>query len=660
MSSVADEAESLGPGLPSLRPEIVEAAKGAFDSGLWDDAIFSAFRLVEARIQDRIGNQSIGDQLMEEAFGGSSPRILLSKQRRDQERLISLFGGSIGFFKGDRSHGATPEVPCPSAEVCARILTLASTLLDLLDLDLGLAPTIEAFRQDQADVLELAVSRVTGAPRVLVDGQVVQVVSRTNRTLAVRWEAATPGVHQVVVEDSGRRSQPFEVALWSEQPPENWHRVAAVDVPLYSDPELKELRAEKAVAIESHEGERVFRRVFPTRRSFNVGSYVSWEWDLAATVGQSWVRSAEGSWLAFSSSGFFAGNETAPLHEPRLVRIETRPREVLLRPNTRSPLLVVGYHSDGVGLWRRVENQGATLAVDDEDIAFVRREGAVYGKKGGQTRLTAQVGSTFASSEIRVASYPQFQVTEYLGGIQNPVGLAVAKHGFVITNQSEYIRGIAQAGHLVDLARVEIPMAGPGLDVIAVDGDDNIYVRTLWDRAVLRLDADKKYESSQRISLQERAHVPSALACGPDGRLYVGTSEGEIWSWRMSDPEPRLFMAVPAKVITHLQVVEDKLWVLGRRYEPDRKVLFHVDLGSTTVMGERDVTDLVPGASSFFTDGETFLFVDFYAGRIVRLNSKGEADVSIDGFRNPTAVVVVDGDIFVANFGGDWISRLFS
>lgn len=62
----------------ALHPQILHASRDIAKAGKFDDAIFAAFRFVEAEIQNRIGSAGIGANLLDEAFDGVSPKIDIS------------------------------------------------------------------------------------------------------------------------------------------------------------------------------------------------------------------------------------------------------------------------------------------------------------------------------------------------------------------------------------------------------------------------------------------------------------------------------------------------------------------------------------------------------------------------------------------------------
>jgi uncharacterized protein (TIGR02391 family) len=135
--------------LTILREEIAGAAADHLLADRFDDAIFAAFRLIEHEVQQRSGSISIGEPLIKAAFREMSAPIRVSEREQDKDRLVQLFAGSIGLFKGDRSHKDRPLLACRSRRECLRLLAHASSLLDLLDRDIDRAPTVRGYEHHQ-------------------------------------------------------------------------------------------------------------------------------------------------------------------------------------------------------------------------------------------------------------------------------------------------------------------------------------------------------------------------------------------------------------------------------------------------------------------------------------------------------------------------------
>ncbi|MDQ3876990.1 MAG: hypothetical protein M3290_01380, partial [Actinomycetota bacterium] len=321
------------------------------------------------------------------------------------------------------------------------------------------------------------------------------------------------GTHALVLHDGTVESDPFEIDLWDSRPPEQWHRVAEAELTLYQDPECGSAREVKGVALESHEGERTFIRVFPFNITFTPGAYVDWEWDpVPESVGRTWIKTAAGPKEVFSSSGLFAGAETHPTEAPRQHGFELRPKEVQLRPGMSIPVVAQDHYSDGIGRWRTVRAAHG-ITSDNPVVAFADDRGAVRAKKPGRAVIRGRSGALYDEMTVEVSTVAKGHAIEFLGGIQNPVGLATTTDSLIIVNQSDRIRRVNRDCLLEEVARIEVPARAQGLDTIATDPAENFWVRTLWDRAVLRLEAEGGYTRSFRIPLPEEAAAPMSIVC---------------------------------------------------------------------------------------------------------------------------------------------------
>jgi Protein of unknown function (Hypoth_ymh) len=124
----------------ALHTAICDAAKDIACAGKLDDAIFAAFRVVEAEIQERISSRSIGNTLLDEAFDGVPPQLDIVDDSRDQTTIKNLFAGALGNIRNDRGHKRAPFLPCPNVLVCFQHLAFASLLLYLLSRDRNCFP----------------------------------------------------------------------------------------------------------------------------------------------------------------------------------------------------------------------------------------------------------------------------------------------------------------------------------------------------------------------------------------------------------------------------------------------------------------------------------------------------------------------------------------
>jgi hypothetical protein len=269
---LGDEIDVL---LTILRPEIADSAAKQLRAGMYDEAIFAAYRRVEAAVQERAHLPStIGDALVKQAFKDASGPIRVSARSQDSDRLVQLFGGAIGLYKGDRSHKDKPALPCRSLRECLRQLANASALLDLLDRDTSVAPHVRGYDQ-HGDMLELWVERATAQSQVWVDERPVDVVRQGAGSLILDIAGVPAGEHDVFIVDGTRTSPVSQIWLTRDVGGENWLRVSEVNIPLYAQETGPERLDASGLRLTVHESGVTGERIVPTVGSYRVGDYVS-------------------------------------------------------------------------------------------------------------------------------------------------------------------------------------------------------------------------------------------------------------------------------------------------------------------------------------------------------------------------------------------------
>lgn len=80
----------------------------SFKDDRYEDAIFSAFKLVEEEVRNKagLGPSDIGEQLMTKALHHSTGKLIIPscKLPHEQEGVYNLFKGAIALFKNPSSH----------------------------------------------------------------------------------------------------------------------------------------------------------------------------------------------------------------------------------------------------------------------------------------------------------------------------------------------------------------------------------------------------------------------------------------------------------------------------------------------------------------------------------------------------------------------------
>ena len=117
-----------------LHPLLTEKIWGPFLRGEYDTAVFISFREVEVAVRDAAGYDSTyyGVDLMSAAFKPESgPLANKDLPNSEQQALMLLFRGAIGYYKNPQSHRITPLQPIEAIEM----ITFASHLLKIIDLN---------------------------------------------------------------------------------------------------------------------------------------------------------------------------------------------------------------------------------------------------------------------------------------------------------------------------------------------------------------------------------------------------------------------------------------------------------------------------------------------------------------------------------------------
>jgi len=130
-AAFADFRKSLELPKERLHPAIAERCFGHFIRGLFDTAVFEAYKALEVSIRDASGlSDLIGVKLARKAFApNDGPLTDKSADPGEQQALCDLMAGAIGSYKNPHSHRRVAV----SAEEAVEMVILASHLLRIID-----------------------------------------------------------------------------------------------------------------------------------------------------------------------------------------------------------------------------------------------------------------------------------------------------------------------------------------------------------------------------------------------------------------------------------------------------------------------------------------------------------------------------------------------
>jgi hypothetical protein len=291
-----------------VHPEVITASRAIAEAGKFEDAIFAAFRLVEATIQERISSKQIGEPLIAEAFDGNPPQINISDDRRDQRGVRNLVSGASN-IGNDRGHKRTPLTPCESLDDCVLYLGFASFLLYLLAKDRNTFPRIDSVRvlgtpeEPRAELrgINFVGSQVT----VNAAGKQATVVRTEPSVLEILLPQRFFGDVTVLVDGKPSSEAFCDASSFGEQPA-NSYEVIATEVPLYSDATASTKRPDVVgLLLRSSEASREFLRIVPTYPNrYKAGCYVTHGPHVAGSgVGETWYRDPVSGKIEYAWTG---------------------------------------------------------------------------------------------------------------------------------------------------------------------------------------------------------------------------------------------------------------------------------------------------------------------------------------------------------------------
>ncbi|XUL92040.1 TIGR02391 family protein [Streptomyces galilaeus] len=664
MVTVAEDAqvavEAPGHGyetlLSVLREEIVALCAESVSQKRYDDAIFDAFRHVEAEVQRRTGlNDVIGNSLLQQAFMEEGPRqIKVSHRQGDQQSLYEMFKAAIGLHRGDRAHKDKPNLICRTLHECVRVLAHACVLLDLLDRDMALAPTVLGYTQREDDTLTLRVDRATPTTRVLIDERTCQVLRRDLGTITVSTVGIPTDEHNVVLIDGSLQSPGKPIWLIRAAGQQNWYRVEEVNIPLYANEDCTEPIEATGIRLMTRDAGVLGQRILPTQRSYVPGDYVSWSWDSTTTLPQAWAsgRSNEPPFTVFNASALFDGDPRAAAHPARTMRITLEPPLIKARVKEAHPVRALAWKTDGTAIWTETIDNPRIISDDSKIVSFERQKGMRVNAPGRCT-LRLELEGQYAEAEVEAGAHSRGTVADWVT-VLPPVsdivwaektGLLIAAREATIWHVDPSTRKFQPAAGVLP----EPPFYG-GADTLALAENGDLAVHLYGEPDLLILTGSSDLSASYVLTKPELENTITAFAWqGAD--LIVAMHSQTVWRCtpsgertllgRTPDPIKRLVPDSATGTLLAITVhqVRQQVWRLDPDHPDAPEELLSEPLQNNTL-----------AALTAMRNGDVYV-TDFYGGRLLRLDSDGSLSTVVTGLQNPSAVCAdSDGTVYVADF----------
>lgn len=647
-----------------VHADVRACSEAIVDAGKYDDAVFSAYRLVEAILQERTGSRSIGQVLIAEAFDGETPKVNISNDKRDAEAIRQLFSGALGHIRNDRGHKRVPSIPCTTSKTCFQFLSTASLLIFYLEQDRSLWPAVEGVRlfgSQTTPSLEIRGSHLDRVTAVFAGETASQTTIHSSNLIEANLTEGFQGFIRLILPNGDDLKVPCDARALSERP-ESVYEVIAVDIPLFTDSKCTR-RHEHVVGLllrVQEAGARIFNRIQPTiAGKYQIGQYVTHGPFSQKSVGETWYLEPTTGMPLSAWQGSLIGEPIVlgMAGERKYISIRILPNEIRVEPGESRCVRVRGFYIDGPASGEADVTQEVSWEVERGQVAHIK-SGALHAKAFGNSKLEAKWKGQISTASIRVNAIVRGTVTQFFQGFRRLQQIAFdGKDNLFFVNQSESVYCVDQKGRFSEVARLEMDNSEVyGIDCLHITSDDIIYLSTVSGHQCLRLRRKGEcYGDPERVAASVSG-VKKGVASHSDGTVYVAImgdiSGGQIM--KISQNGDELVFKTPDMAI-YLAVGLD-----GRLYVPSNRTnSIHVFSSEGALLEEisHGYSDSASGIS-IGKDGSIYVAF-FYSGKLVRITRSENSttcDLIADGFGTPGGIALDSkGRIFVSDFSGDSI-----
>jgi hypothetical protein len=291
--------------------------------------------------------------------------------------------------------------------------------------------------------------------------------------------------------------------------------------------------------------------------------------------------------------------------------------------------------SDGVGHWENVvEGYVSITAGDPSTVHASGSTRQAVAKTYGATSVDAQLGIHSAATSFTVSALATGSKATLLGAIKHPQGVAYSSAlGLLVTNQSNIVYQWRR-GHPCEQF-VQLPrsyLAVNGVDAIVIDDEDSVFVRSVPDNCVYRIDPLNK-ATLDTIRLGDEA-TPFYL-CTTGNALFISDFLGNVWLYQNG---------VLSK---YFSIGESNgSPPTGLRIAADSQHLWAIDLATNLITLDRDsglvtIEELScePNQYSAVLEVDGSLLVsDFHGGTIARLDEDRNPSILARASMHPTTL----------------------
>lgn len=649
-----------------LDPEVRTASQAIVAALKYDDAIFAAFRLVEAKLQHSTQSNAIGQALISEAFDGPAPRVDIASDARDRESIRQLFSGAFGHIRNDRGHKSAPSLPCPNAAVCVQYLSTASLLLHFLAQDRNLRPQINGIRlfgTQERPFLEMRGERLDKVQAVFAGELNITVLRQSESVIEVAPPARFHGVIRLKTPADQLLEVECNASAFTQA--DNFYEVTAADIPLFSDAQCKVMRSDVVgMSVKAHEGGRQFVRIQPTEPGkYRVGQYVTHGPFLEThIVSETWYVDPV---TAKPRSAWYGSMVSRPevigsVGKRRYFSIHIFPTDIRVGPSEKRALQVRAVFTEGGVKNDEDVTARVTWSTSDESTAFVKA-GVLHAKNFGDAVIEAKWESLISSSNVRCSSLLKRTPITYFQGIRRLQQLSfTASDNLYFVNQSEFVYKLTPDGKFSVAAR--LPMEDSevaGIDCIHMQSENVMLVNLVSGGHCFKLTRKGDFFQDPTPLAPSLLGTKKSMASFADGTLWIAVMAAPTGG--------KLVKIDPNGVETAFDTPDTPIYLASgpgnHLFVPSRNLNAVLVFNAHGEIVERIPVQEPDSISGIFVDTAGTIYLStFYNGKVIRLERTegGYTEQCIASGLGILGGIAADSNdrLFVSDFTGDSIWML--
>ena len=652
-----------------LHPEIASASREIVEAKKYDEAIFAAFRTVEAEVQERIQSKNIGRALLDEAFDGATPKIYIVDDSRDHQGIKELFSGALANIRNDRGHKKEPSLPCKTVSACFHYLSFASLLLYLLSKDRNILPRIEScrvFGSIEEPRAELRGANFGSNPEAFIGNEKAMITRACQTSIELVLPPRFAGDVRVALGENVSNPWHCDAHFLIEKLP-NFYEVIHAEVPLFEDAACTKRRSDVVgMLIRAKEVGFEFLRITPVSpNTYKAGCFVSHGPFERTAVGESWYRDPGTGAIhyAWSSACVAKPDILGPVNGWKPVGLVICPSGVHTELDECRTLRAFGWFCDGeIRDQKDITDRVQWKSSDDQTIHVAG--GVARPKKLGRARIECSFEGFTATAEVNIAHYAVGQRVTYFQGMRKLQHIRFdAEDNLYFCNQSHSVYRVAKKGGLEEVVQNAVPETNAtGIDCIAVGADKTLYVNDINRSGCFRLRWDgKKYRNSESIANCVNG-AKKGIAVDNAGHVFVavmGPGQGE--QGYVIHVEPN---GTESYFRTNGMAICIAIGPGGNLYLPSAvgKAINVYDRSGALL--NAIPFDRAGDASDILVDDAGVIYLPlFNSGELAKITdgaANPRHEVIGTGFQNPGGIAMDSRKrLFVSNFEGDSIDVIF-